>query len=131
MSVKVELQKRLTDWATTQSIPVAKENVPFTKPSSSTGKYLEVMFLNSSVITPHLAGLGEREFGIMQINVCVPQGQGAGPGDALVANVKTLYPVVPKTGTVSVERPVQVSQAFTRDDGFRVIPLTVYYRQER
>jgi hypothetical protein len=131
MSIKTELQKRVTDFATAQSIPVALPNVPFTKPSISTGKFLEVIFLGSVTINPDIGAVSERETGVMQINVCVPLGQGDGIGDSLAANIKNLFPVVPKTGTVSIERPANIAQSITREDGWRVIPISISYRQER
>ena len=131
MSLKTELQKRVTDFATAQNIPVALPNVPFTKPSITTGRFLEIIFLSSVTINPDIGAISERETGIMQVNVCVPLGQGAGAGDTLATSIKGLFPVVPKTGTVSVEQPPNIAQAITREDGWRVIPISISYRQER
>ena len=129
MSIRSELEKIILTWAATQSIPVSIENIPFNKPNNS--KYVEVYFLGSSTICPTVNGKRERETGIMQVNCCVPQGNGAKAGEDLADAIKALFPVVPKVGTVSIERPANISQALYRDDGFRVIPVRVSYRAER
>lgn len=131
MSIRLELQKKLTDWAKAQSpiIPVSIENIPFVKPAN--GPYLQIIFLSSSVVNPFLDGTYQRETGIMQVNVCVPEGIGTKVESDIANSIRNLFPVIPKTGAVSIERPAQVSMAIVRDDGFRVIPVSISYRQER
>lgn len=132
MTIKSELQKRITDWAKLQTpiITVAVPNVPFTKPSP-TSTYIEIDFLDSTTVSVTVDALRERTTGLMSINLCVPQGAGAGHEDTLTEAIRALFRVRVKIGTVSIERPVSVSRAIPREDGFRVIPMMVSYRQER
>lgn len=132
MTIRSELETILLNWANTQPvrIPVAFENVPFDKPASNVS-YLEVMWLTSIVKLTDVGATRERETGIMQVNCCVPLGTGAKIGDDLAQAIKDLFPVIPKIGTVSIERPANSARAITREDGFRVIPVSVSYRQER
>lgn len=132
MTIRSEIESRLLAWAAAQNppIPVALENVSFTKPGAGKS-YLQVFFLNSATVNTDVSATGERETGIVQINCCVPQGTGAGAGDNLAESIKSLFPVLPKTGTVSIERPAQTSAAIMRDDGYRVIPVSISYRVER
>lgn len=133
MTIRSELEKRLILWSNAQVPPitVALENVSFTKPPSDTGKYFEIFFLPTATINPNVSATREREYGILQINICVPQNNGSRMGDELAASVKALFPVLPKTGTVSIERPPNISQGIPREDGFWVVPISISYRQER
>lgn len=131
MSIRSEIETTLLTWAAAQTpaIPVSVEGVPFTKPTS--GGYLQIFFLDPTVINPDVAAERERETGVFQVDVCVPAGTGTKAGTALADSVKALFPVVPKTGTVSIERPPQKSAFRPRTDGFLVCHVSVSYRQER
>jgi len=131
MTIRSELESKLITFGASQSpaIPVSVQNVPFTKPNGKA--FLEIKFLASVTINPSVNADTERETGLMQINICIPEGVGTKAASDLITSVKALYPVVPKTGTVSIEQPPQVGTGFSRDDGYWVIPLTFKYRQER
>lgn len=131
MTIRSELEARIITWADAQSpkIPVALENVSFTKPTI--GGYLETFFLASVTVNPDVEASRERETGILQVNCCVPQGNGTKAANELVAAIITLFPVLPKTGTVSIEHPPQKSNGLPRDDGFWIVPISISYRQER
>lgn len=131
MSIRSEIESKLYAWAKSQAppIPVAFENVAFSKPL--TGAWLEIFFLNSVITNPTVDAERETERGIFQINCCTPQGVGLKDMSTLVASVSQLFPVVPKAGTVSIERPPQQARAIVRSDGFLVTPISVSYRQER
>lgn len=130
MSIRSEIEARLLAWAAAQSpqIPVALENVAFTKPSVA---YVQIFFLDPFTIHPDVACERERETGVFQVDVCVPQGTGTAAGEMLAKSVQALYPVLPKRGTVSIERPPQKSAFRNRTDGFSVCHVSVSYRQER
>lgn len=129
MSVRSEIETRLLAFAASQSIPVALDNVGFNKPD--TGSYLQIFFLDPVTINPDVAAERERETGVFQIDVCVRQGTGTKVGTALAEGVKSLFAVLPKMGTVSIERPAQVSAFRNRTDGFSVSHVSFSYRQER
>jgi hypothetical protein len=131
MSLRTEIESKLDAWAASQvpPIPVAYENKDFAKPT--TGSYLQIFFLTPAVVNPDVAAERERETGIFQINICVPQNTGSKKATDLIAALRALFPVLPKTGTVSIERPANVSGGFNRTDGFFVTPVSFSYRQER
>ncbi len=131
MSVRTEIETRLATWAAAQSpiMPVSYESVAFIKPTASA--WLQIFFLDAINVNPDVAAERERETGVFQINICVPQNKGTKERDALVTALKSLFPVLPKTGTVSIERPPAVSNGLNRTDGFYVTPLSFSYRQER
>ena len=67
----------------------------------------------------------------MSVNVCVPDGQGSKTIESLAQQIVDLFPIVPKSlfTTVSIEQTPQVGQAMI-DNAFRVVPVTIRYRQE-
>lgn len=129
MSIRSEIESRLATWASAQTpkIPVAYENVSFVKPS--TGQYLEVYMLQSTAVNNGVDAEGVRHTGMFQINCYSPLNGGMAAVEALAATVVALYPVVPKTGTVSIEAPLNASQAMPLD-GFMCIPVRGRYRVE-
>lgn len=132
MSIRSELETILINWCQSQSPPIkiALENVPFIKPPA-TEVYLEVYFLTSATVAPDVAATRERERGVMQINICSPQSIGSSKSDEVAQFIKQLYPIVPKSGTVSIEKPINVMQGMARIDGTWVVGLRITYRQER
>lgn len=128
MSTRSEIETKLNTWAKSQvpPIPVAYENVPFTKPTD--GPYIEIVLLNSTAINRNLA-TDVRIYGKFQINVCAPINNGMGVVDALVDSVIALYPVLPKTGSVSIEQPLNDSPKQIVDN-FVCVPITGNYRTE-
>jgi hypothetical protein len=129
MTIRSEIESRLYAYAQAQTpkIPVSYENVSFVKPN--TGHYLEVYLLDTVAQSRGVSAKGVRETGMFQINCYTSVGAGMASVEALAAAVKALYPVIPKTGTVSIEAPLSASSAVVID-GFVCIPVTGRYRVE-
>lgn len=129
MSARSEIEKRLGNWARTQvpPIPVAIEGVEFNKPES--GPFLEVILLGEDRANRDLAAEGIRAYGMFQINCYSPANEGMGEVEELRDAVAALYPVLPKTGTVSIEKPLSWSGG-TVIDGYAFIPVRGNYRIE-
>lgn len=128
-TVRQELETRLLAFANAQIPPlkVAFEDVPFTKPTTP---FLEAIIVPAITINVTVNGNRIRELGVMQVNVWYPEGQGAGKGEALANKIIAYFPVVPKTGTVSIEQTPYKSRAIMDVSGWRIIPVTLNYRQE-
>lgn len=127
MSIRSELETPLAAFAAAQNIPVAWEGVPFVAPT--TGPYLQSYLLGSVTTNASVDGTRQRVRGTFQINVVVHDGLGSEAVDALAAQVVALYPLLPKTGTVSIEQPPQTGAAILVVDK-RYIPIKIAYRQE-
>jgi hypothetical protein len=128
MNIQAAIEAPLLTWAAAQSppIPVAIENKAFTKPA--TGPYLKLFLLGAVTVNPDVSAEKERTTGIFQIDVCTPQGVGTKLEQTLVAAIKALYPVLPKTPPVSIERPASEATGRNSDDGFRVKYVSFSYR---
>lgn len=129
MTIRSEIETRLGQFAASQNppIPVALENSKFTKPTN--GPYISIYLLAKKSINRDVAAQGIRTYGKAQINVYAPLNDGMGKLESIVSDVKNLYPVLPKIGTVSIEKPCDEADAFVVDN-FICIPITVSYRVE-
>lgn len=130
MGLRSEIESRLASFAAAQvpPIPIALENRKFTKPSG--GYYLEVHFLNSTPISNNLSASGVRLYGFFQISCYGPLAEGTGAIEDLAQKIVDLYPVIPKVGTVSIEKPLSTAQGFPMDNFF-CIPITGKFRVEQ
>lgn len=90
--IRFLLESRLNTWAGARVPPlkVAWENRPFTPP---TGIYLRAFLLRGPTYSRDLAGDNRRRFGVFQINIVGPDGGGAGPFEAIAAELATLFPM--------------------------------------
>lgn len=129
MSVRSELSVRLQTLATTLSLPVAWEGVPFTKPANL-GSFLEAFVIPAVTLDVTVDGTRQRETGIFQVNVWCKTGVGTKVGEDIANAIKAAYPVVPKTGTVSVESTPSIRPAILDSSGYRIIPVVISYRLE-
>jgi hypothetical protein len=128
--IRAELETRLKTWAGSQptKIPVAYEGVAFTKPTD--GTYLEAFLLPSDVIDVDVAATRKRYIGIFHINCWARSGKGMGQVEQLAQSIIELFPVLPKTGLVSIESTPYAEKAILDDSGWLVVPVTVEYRYE-
>lgn len=129
MSVRNELTARLATVAATLTLPVSYENVPFTKPANLL-PFLELFIVPALTLDVTVDGTRQREVGYMQVNVWSKQGVGTKQGEDIAAAIRTAFPVIPKTGTVSIENTPSIKQAILDSSGYRVIPIIISYRQE-
>ena len=93
--------------------------------------YLQVWFAGSTTANPTVDGTRKRTRGFMQVNIAALNGQGSKQGEDLAQQIVDLFPILPKSlfTTVSIEQTPQTGQALI-DGVFRVIPVTIRYRQE-
>jgi hypothetical protein len=66
---------------------------------------------------------------MFQINCYAPLGGGMATVEGLAQQIIDLYPVLPKTGMVSIEAPLSASTGIPVD-GFMCVPVTGRYRVE-
>lgn len=130
MSVRSELEVRLAAFAAAQipPIPVSYQGVPFTKPTNS--PFIECFLGPASMVKSTVDATRNRERGNFQVNLWWPSGQGAGKIEALAASLAAAFPVIPKTGTVSIEDSVNTGQLILDQSGWIILPNTIPYRQE-
>lgn len=129
-TTRQEIESRVAAFAAAQTPPlsVAWENVPFTRPTNT--PWLECYLMSAGTITATVDASTNRERGTICVNVWVPSGQGVGKADTLAALIVKAFPVIPKTGSVSIEQPVNTGRFSITNDGWGCIPCTCPYRVE-
>ena len=129
-STRQELETRLAVFAASQTPPLAVcwENVPFTRPIGV--PWLECYLISASTVAVTLAGTRNRERGSFAVNCWCPSGQGVSLLDALSAKVVAAFPVIPKTGNVSIEQPGNTSKLMYDQAGWVAISCVMPYRVE-
>ncbi len=127
--VRQELTVRVQALAQTLAIPVAYENNTFTKPINY-GSFLEMFIIPAATIDWATSGLRQREVGLMQINIWCKTGNGTAAADAIFDGIKTAFPLVPKTGQVSIEATPSMKTAIIDSSGYRIVPVIIPYRLE-
>lgn len=125
--VRAALETRLATWASTQSLPIAYQNVGFTKPN---GPWLEAILIPNLTMNKEITGTRKTMLGFFQVNVWTPQGQGTGQAEAIAQGIVDLFPMVPKFGSVSIESTPSVERTHPDEDGWAVTPVLITYRYE-
>ena len=130
MTTRQEIESRVAAFAAAQIPPltVAYENIPFTKPSGS--PWLECIVRPASTVTANLEATSNRERGTIAINVWTPIGKGVTKAEAIASLLVKTFVVYPKTGNVSIEAPLSLSQYIPTEDGYGCLPTSCPYRVE-
>lgn len=129
--IRAALESRLATWANAQvpKVTVAFEGVASQKPSDGS-LYLEAFLMPNPTMNKTVDAKRNTYTGLFQINCWAPSGKGMGQVEALSQSIAALYPRLPKTGSVSVEKPPAVSKSISDDSGWLIVPVTVEYRME-
>jgi hypothetical protein len=128
--IRATLESRLKAWADSQTpkIPIAFEGAPFTKPT--TGAYLQPLLIPNITLNSDLSGKRNTLLGIFEVNCWIQSGRGMGGVEQIVNNIVNLFPVVPKTGNVSVENTPHAERPMVDDSGWIIVPVVIMYRYE-
>jgi hypothetical protein len=128
--IRAELETRLKTWADAQNpkVPIAFEGASFTKPSA--GQFLEPILIPNITLNREVSGTRKTLIGLFQVNCWAKAGSGMGAAEQLAQSVIDLFPLLPKTGLVSIEKTPYASAPMPDSAGWLVIPVTIQYRME-
>lgn len=131
--VRSALETRLSNWAQAQSVvpAIAFENRNFTKPTASKDAplWVECKLLPNQPFSRDTTAQNETFIGFFQINIWCPTGIGMGKAEAMANSISQEFPVVPKIGGISIEKPPKVG-APLQDSGWIIVPVLISYRYE-
>ncbi len=68
--------------------------------------------------------------GFFQVNCWVQNGTGLRAGRQIAESIVNLFPVIPKTGSVSVDTTPSVGKPLHDPSGWIVVPVLIKYRYE-
>jgi len=130
VQIRSIITSTLAAWATTKSLPLARENAAFTKPTNF-GTFLELNIIPADIFTAALNGTRKRYLGEVIINIWVKSDTGTGSVDGYADELVALFPVFPKTILpVSVESFPSIKRGIVTDDGYRITSVCFMYRAE-
>lgn len=129
--IRAELETRLKAWADAQTpkVPIAFQGTAFTKPVNGS-PYLEAYLIPGATVNKDLSGKRKTYIGLFQINCWAQSGKGMGQVETLAQSIINLFPVLPKTGAVSVEQTPAADSSILDDSGWLIVPVTIRYRME-
>lgn len=128
--IRAEFETRLKAWADAQvpKIPIAFESAPFTKPSD--GFFLEPLLIPMPTVDRDVGGSGKRYVGLFRVNCWAKAGKGMGGVEKLAQNIINLFPMIPKSGSISIESTPSANNAVLDGTGWVVVPISIKYRME-
>lgn len=130
--IRLELATRLKDWADAQDPPIeiAFQNVPFEKPGNPPVPFLESLFIPNTTLQKELSGSRKTYMGIYQVNVWAGYGRGMRQAEDIAQAIINLYPMLPKSGAVSIESTPTAEKPLWDTTGWVIVPVTIKYRME-
>lgn len=128
-TVRQEVTDKLKVWAASKSpaIKIAFENISFTKPTTP---WVELLIIPVTTQNNDITASRSTLYGMIQINIFTPINTGTAEAEDLAQELLALYPVVPKTGTVSIEQTGSILRP-SIEAQWRVTPIRFNYRQEQ
>jgi len=127
-TIRNEVETKVKAWADSQNpvIPIAFENVPFTKPD---GTFIELYIIPATTVNTTVGAKRATMLGTIQLNIHAKEGVGTKTSEDIAQSLINLFPVVPKTGTVSIEQTGSIMNPLY-DAQWRITPVRFRYRQE-
>ncbi len=123
------LESRLAAWASANGAPpIAYENVAFTKPD--TGLWLECHLIPNTTNSRGTTAVHQTYMGLFQVNVWSRKGSGLGDAQSMAEALSSAFPVIPKIGSVSIDKPPHVGRPLLDDSGWVALPILMSYRYE-
>jgi len=127
-TIRLEVEAKVKAWAAAQSpaIPIAYENVAFTKPDTT---FIELYLIPATTVNKTVSAARKTLTGLIQFNIYTKEGVGTKKSEELAQTLIDLFPVVPKTGSVSIEQTGSIMNTLYEAQ-WLVTPVRFRYRQE-
>lgn len=125
-SLRVEVENKIKQWATSKNIKVAYEGVPFVKPDST---FIEVYIIPAVTSNKTLETKRKTLKGSIQVNIYTKDGVGTKQSELLAEELINLLPPTIKSPNLSIEQSGYVMSPVL-DAQWRVTPVRFPYRQE-
>lgn len=123
--IRTALLNVINTFAQTKAIPLAKENILFQVPSTTT-LYLRATLLPSRDINTTQCYNTEIKRGVFQIDIVSPTDTGTLIVANLIEEIKALYPQGQRIGGVRITQPIGETGGVAEKDRF-FTTLSIYY----
>jgi hypothetical protein len=127
-TIRLEVEAKVKAWAAAQSpaIPIAYENAAFAKTDTT---FIELYIIPATTVNQTVSAARKTLTGLIQFNIYTKEGVGTKKSEELAQALIDLFPVVPKTGTVSIEQTGSIMNTLYEAQ-WLVTPVRFRYRQE-
>jgi hypothetical protein len=127
-TIRLEVEAKVKAWAAAQSpaIPIAYENMPYTKTDAT---FIELYIIPATTVNQTVSAARKTLTGLIQFNIYTKEGVGTKKSEEIAQALIDLFPVVPKTGTVSIEQTGSIMNTLYQAQ-WLVTPVRFRYRQE-
>ena len=127
-TIRAEIEAKLKTWADAKSpqIQIAYENVDFVKPDTT---WIQMFLIPAITANTTVDTKRKTHLGMVHFNIYTKLNKGTKESETLAQELIELFPVFPKTGTVSIEQTGSIYNPFN-DAVWRVTPVRIRYRQE-
>lgn len=124
------LENKLKQWNTNsgKNLPIAFENVSFSKPDT-TSTYLECYVIQVSPVISNTIVNRITYSGFMQINICIKKNVGTKQAEEIANLLSQEFSVLPKLGKLSIENPLCIETNYMNGD-YMCFPTRVFFRYE-
>lgn len=130
VTVRSTITKALATWAAAKSLPLSREQQPFTKPANY-APFIELNIIPAKTILASIDGERKRYLGNVIINIWTKDGQGTGEAEKLAEELAELFSVVPKKQMpVSVEEVPSIRKPVMDGSGYSITGVSFTYRLE-
>lgn len=121
--IRASLETVINNYATTNSLAIAFENVKFTPPDTV---YLSCKLLPSRDRNISMCYGNSNPAGVFQIDINGGVGEGVGAIEALAADIIALYPEGSRVGSVRIALPAWQNIGQPANDGY-VLSISIFY----
>lgn len=128
MTIRSEVEKKILQFANSRNMKVAFEGCAFDPPTQS--PYLRVWFLDKAIFSRDVSLLTKTTAGMFQVDVLCLDKRGSAEVEEISSQVAALFPYAgTEFETIVIDNHPQIGRAMI-EGNFRVVPVTVSYRQE-
>lgn len=127
-TIRLELEAKVRAWAEAKNpiIKIAYENVDFVKPDTT---WIQMFLIPAITTNTTVDTKRKTHLGMVHFNIYTKLNIGTKESETLAQELIDLFPVFPKSGTVSIEQTGSIYNTFT-DSLWIVTPVRIRYRQE-
>jgi hypothetical protein len=123
--IRAGFEQKLSTWAAAQNpvMQVAWENAAFTPPA---GRYVRAFLLWLPAESDFMDCTDRQYAGVFQLHLLIPQGVGAGEGEALISSLDTAFGTRFTSGglTIHLTRPLSADGPGNPDADRFLIPIS-------
>lgn len=128
--IRLTLESRLKVWADAYSpaLPIAAENVNFTKPINS--PFVESYLIPNSTLSRNVTASKMTYIGFLQVNIWTKKDTGTFQAEQIADSLGTMFKHGLKIGNLTITNPPSVGRPMLDSAGWIIHPVLISYRYD-